>query len=82
MPRAIVSTRAYHAIVGYQIRGSSRVHWRADYTTTGRHKFNTLMKVRRHRAVTIRLWVKYMDATGYATTGAAPFTKWKTFRRP
>ncbi len=81
-PSAVVSTRAYRALVGYQVRGSSQIHWVANYGTQGKHRFDHFMKVRRHKKATIRLWVVYMDETDYVRYGKTTFTTWHTFRRP
>lgn len=80
-PTAVVSTKAYKAIVGYQIKGSSRIRWAATYTTQEQHRFSTLFNVRRHRQVTIRLWVVYVDHAGNRA-GKTAFTTWRTFKRP
>lgn len=81
-PWAVVSTRAYSTWVGYQVKGSPRVHWVMSYGSQGNHRFDRFLKVRRGKQVTIRLWVVYSDATGYVRYGKAAFTPWKTFRRP
>lgn len=81
MPHAIVSTKAYHALVGYQVKGRSRIHWVSDYDTQGRHRFGNFLRLRHGKKVTLRLWVVYVDAN-YIRTGKTAFTTWRTFRRP
>lgn len=81
MPSAIVSTKAYHALVGYQVKGRSRIHWVSDYDTQGRHRFGNFLRLKRGKKVTLRLWVVYVDAN-YIRAGRATFTTWHTFRRP
>jgi hypothetical protein len=81
MPRAIVSTKAHHALVGYQVKGRSRIHWVSDYDTQGRHRFGNFLRLNRGKKVTLRLWVVYVDEN-YMRAGKAVFTRWHTFRRP
>lgn len=81
MPYAVVSTRAYHALVGYQVKGRSRVQWVSDYDTQGRHRFGNFLRLRHGKKITLRLWVVYVDAN-YIRTGRTVFTNWRTFRRP
>lgn len=81
MPSAIVSTKAYHALVGYQVKGRSRIHWVSDYDTQGRHRFGNFLRLKRGKKVTLRLWVVYVDAN-YIRAGKTTFTTWRTFRRP
>lgn len=80
-PLAVVSTKAYRAWVGYQVKGSSEVHWVARYGP-GRHVLRNFLKVARHKQKTIRLWVVYTDATNYVRYGKTAITRYHTFRRP
>lgn len=81
LPYAIVRTKAYHALVGYQVKGRSRIHWVSDYDTQGRHRFGNFLRIRPHKRVTLRLWVVYID-DAYIRSGRTVFTNWHTFRRP
>lgn len=93
-PAAIVRTKAFCPRVGYQVKGSRKIHWAGwfdgekvipeggdDCPVPGRHRVRMMGHyLRPGQAITLRLWVKYDDEF-YQSRGRTRFTGWHRFRR-
>ena len=79
-PRVTVTTKAYYAIYGYQVKGKGVVWFMT--ARPGTHTFRlTNLKVPRHKQRTVRLWVRYKGADAGLVFGTHAFTGWHTYKR-
>lgn len=80
-PRVTISTKAYHARYGYQVKGKGIVWFATAHPGTRTFKVSGL-KVPRHQKRVVRYWVEYTGADQGITFGKHAFTGWHAYKRP